>query len=134
MDSNIQARLQLFQTLLVPVTVLKLESPRLDRHALRFERQKRPSDRGIQVRTITNKILPYLIFNVAETDHHRGLGALIVERFAAEGANIAINYVSSLDRAKQTAVKIETAYQAKTVLIQGVCILLKSFLAASISS
>lgn len=33
---------------------------------------------------------------------------------------MAINYVSNLERAKQTAEKIEKEYSAKTVIIQGV--------------
>ena len=51
----------------------------------------------------------------------RGLGALVAEKFAAEGCSIAINYVSNADRAKQTAEKLEKEYNAKIVLIQGVC-------------
>ena len=50
----------------------------------------------------------------------RGLGALIAEKFAAEGCNVAINYVSNLERAKETAAKIEKECGAKTVVIQGV--------------
>lgn len=38
---------------------------------------------------------------------YRGLGALIAEKFATEGCHIAINYVSNLERARETAVKIE---------------------------
>lgn len=44
----------------------------------------------------------------------------MVEKFAAEGCNIAINYVSNLERAKQTANRIEKEYKAKNVIIQGV--------------
>lgn len=51
---------------------------------------------------------------------HRGLGALVAEKFAAEGCNIAINYVENLDRAKHTAQKLEKEFKAKTVIIQGV--------------
>lgn len=58
-------------------------------------------------------------YHVAKT-HHRGLGALIAEKFAAEGSNVAINYVSNLERAKQTAEKIEKEYSAKTVILHGV--------------
>ena len=53
-------------------------------------------------------------------NHYRGLGALVAKKFAAEGCNIAINYVENLDRAKQTAQKLEKEYKAKTVIIQGV--------------
>lgn len=51
---------------------------------------------------------------------NRGLGALVAERFAAEGSNVAINYVASADRAKETAEKIEKEYGVKTVVLQGV--------------
>lgn len=50
----------------------------------------------------------------------RGLGALVAEKFAAEGSNIAINYVSNADRAKETAAKIESQYKVKVVVLQGV--------------
>ena len=45
----------------------------------------------------------------------------MAEKFAAEGCNVAINYVSNLSRAKQTAEKLETTYKAKTVVVQGAC-------------
>ena len=54
----------------------------------------------------------------------RGLGALIAEKFAAEGCHIAINYVSNLERARETAAKVEDleSYdKKKVVLVQGVC-------------
>lgn len=58
--------------------------------------------------------------------YSRGLGALIAEKFAAEGCRIAINYVSNLERARETAVKIEEleSYEKKVVLVQGVCTIL----------
>lgn len=45
----------------------------------------------------------------------------MAEKFAAEGCSIAINYVSNAERAKQTAERLEKEYNAKVVLIQGVC-------------
>ena len=51
---------------------------------------------------------------------HRGLGALIAEKFAAEGCSIAINYNASQERAEQLAEKIEREYKAKALLVQGV--------------
>ena len=50
----------------------------------------------------------------------RGLGALIAEKFAAEGCKLAINYNASQDRAEQVAEKIEREYKTKAILIQGV--------------
>lgn len=50
----------------------------------------------------------------------RGLGALIAEKFAAEGCKLAINYNASQDRAEQVAEKIERHHKTKAVLIQGV--------------
>ena len=50
----------------------------------------------------------------------RGLGALIVEKFAAEGCNVAINYNASADRAKLVAEKVMKDYKAKALVIKGV--------------
>ena len=50
----------------------------------------------------------------------RGLGALICEKFAAEGANIAINYASSKDRAEDVAKKVESM-GVKAIVIQADC-------------
>ena len=47
-----------------------------------------------------------------------GLGALLCERFAAEGCSVAINYNASADRAKQVAASVEK-YGQKSVVIQG---------------
>ena len=44
----------------------------------------------------------------------------MAEKFALEGSNIAINYVSSADRAKELAAKIEADYKVKAVTLQGV--------------
>jgi NAD(P)-dependent dehydrogenase (short-subunit alcohol dehydrogenase family) len=52
----------------------------------------------------------------------RGLGALVAQKFAAEGCNVAINYVSNVDRAKETALLIEKEHRVKTFIIQGVCV------------
>ncbi|KAI9678118.1 MAG: hypothetical protein M1817_006062 [Caeruleum heppii] len=57
--------------------------------------------------------------NVLITGGSRGLGALVAEKFASEGCNIAINYVSSKERAEQTAQKIQKSYGAKVTIIQG---------------
>ena len=50
----------------------------------------------------------------------RGLGAIIADKFAAEGCRLAINYNASQDRAEQVAEKIEREYKTKAILIQGV--------------
>ncbi|KAL2013778.1 hypothetical protein VTN00DRAFT_1303 [Thermoascus crustaceus] len=57
--------------------------------------------------------------NVLVTGGSRGLGALVAEKFAAEGSNIVINYVSNGGRAKETAAKIEAVYKVKVVVVQG---------------
>ncbi|KAL2000975.1 hypothetical protein VTN02DRAFT_2376 [Thermoascus thermophilus] len=57
--------------------------------------------------------------NVLVTGSSRGLGALVAEKFAAEGSNIVINYVSNEARAKETATKIEAEYKVKVVIVQG---------------
>jgi len=51
----------------------------------------------------------------------RGLGALVANKFAAEGSNIAINYVSNKETADQVALGIASKYGVKTIVIQGVC-------------
>lgn len=50
----------------------------------------------------------------------RGLGALICEKFAAEGASVAINYSASQDRAEQVAKKVES-FGVKAVCIKADC-------------
>lgn len=49
----------------------------------------------------------------------RGIGALIYERFASEGCNVAINYLSSADGAKEVAARVEK-HSVKAMVIQGV--------------
>lgn len=44
---------------------------------------------------------------------------MVAEKFAAEGCNVAINYVSNAARAKETAGKVE-ACGGKSVVVQGV--------------
>ena len=49
----------------------------------------------------------------------RGLGALLCEKFAEEGANIMCNYVSSAEKAKEVQEKCEK-HGVKALIIQGV--------------
>lgn len=51
---------------------------------------------------------------------NRGLGALSAEKFASEGSNVAINYMSSKEIAEKLASDIASKYGVKTVVIQGV--------------
>ncbi|KIX01909.1 uncharacterized protein Z518_07848 [Rhinocladiella mackenziei CBS 650.93] len=57
--------------------------------------------------------------NVLVTGGSRGLGALIVQKLAAEDCNVAINYVSNIGRAEEIAALIEEEYKVKTFIIQG---------------
>ena len=50
----------------------------------------------------------------------RGLGALVANKFAAEGSNVAINYVSNKETADQVASEIASKYGVKTIVVQGV--------------
>jgi NAD(P)-dependent dehydrogenase (short-subunit alcohol dehydrogenase family) len=49
-----------------------------------------------------------------------GLGEYICLQFAQAGSNVAINYVSSEERAKALADKIEKEHGVRAFLIQGV--------------
>jgi NAD(P)-dependent dehydrogenase (short-subunit alcohol dehydrogenase family) len=65
--------------------------------------------------------MPYTLKgrNVLITGGSRGLGALICEKFAQEGANVMVNYVSAEDRAQQV---VETCEKlgVKAFAIKGV--------------
>lgn len=58
--------------------------------------------------------------NVLITGGSRGLGALIVEKFAKEGSNVAINYQSSKDAAQALADKVHKDHGVKAIVLQGV--------------
>ncbi|KAJ5195070.1 Short-chain dehydrogenase/reductase SDR [Penicillium cinerascens] len=57
--------------------------------------------------------------NVLITGGSRGLGALVANKFAAEGSNVAINYVSNKETADQVASDIASKYGVKTIVVQG---------------
>ncbi|KAL8825877.1 MAG: hypothetical protein Q9191_004146 [Dirinaria sp. TL-2023a] len=65
--------------------------------------------------------------NVLITGGSRGLGALLAEKFAKEGSNIAVNYVENEGRARQVADKVAKDYGAKAVVIKGVSVNLGSW-------
>lgn len=50
----------------------------------------------------------------------RGLGALICNRFAAEGCNIAVNYVSNSEAALEIAHVLKRHHGIQTCAVQGV--------------
>jgi NAD(P)-dependent dehydrogenase (short-subunit alcohol dehydrogenase family) len=58
--------------------------------------------------------------NVLVTGGSRGLGAVICEKFAAEGANLVINYQSSQKAADELASKLKEKYGVKVVALQAV--------------
>ncbi|KAH6608277.1 hypothetical protein Trco_004590 [Trichoderma cornu-damae] len=57
--------------------------------------------------------------NVLVTGGSRGLGALICKKFAEEGANVAINYVSNAEAAREVADSLEKEYSCKVLIIKG---------------
>lgn len=57
--------------------------------------------------------------NVLVTGGSRGLGAATVERFAAEGSNIVINYFSARGRAEALAEKVRETWGVKAITLQG---------------
>lgn len=50
---------------------------------------------------------------------NRGLGAFIARAFAAEGANIAINYANNADAAQKLATELEETHNVKTTTIKA---------------
>lgn len=57
--------------------------------------------------------------NVLVTGGSRGLGAAAIERFAAEGSNVVINYISASDRAEALAEKVRETWGVEAVTLQG---------------
>ncbi|KAI9654544.1 MAG: hypothetical protein M1821_006634 [Bathelium mastoideum] len=56
---------------------------------------------------------------VLVTGGARGIGAKIVARFAAEGCDVAINYLNSQDIAESLAKRVQLEHGVKAVTIQG---------------
>jgi hypothetical protein len=91
-------------------------------NALQPKGQKRPRDRRVEVPQLLSTRL-YIAYVETQEDTlilDRGIGAMICERFASEGCNIAVNYVSSEDSAKDVAAKVEK-HSVKAIVVQGVC-------------
>ncbi|KAF2399098.1 NAD(P)-binding protein, partial [Trichodelitschia bisporula] len=59
--------------------------------------------------------------NVLITGGGRGLGAVIARKFAAEGSNVAINFVNRPEPAQELAATLAKEYGVKTVVLQGDC-------------
>ncbi|KAJ6108330.1 hypothetical protein N7523_009653 [Penicillium sp. IBT 18751x] len=57
--------------------------------------------------------------NVLIVGGARGLGVCIAEKFAAEGCNIAINYLTSQQQADDLALRLDKQYNIRTTTIQG---------------
>lgn len=57
--------------------------------------------------------------NVLVTGGSRGLGAATVERFAAEGCNVVINYLSAVEQADALAGKLKNIWGVKVITLQG---------------
>ena len=51
---------------------------------------------------------------------NRGLGAVVAEKFAAEGCNLAINYLFSQEKAEELATELAKKHSITAVTIQGV--------------
>ncbi|GFF39806.1 granaticin polyketide synthase putative ketoacyl reductase 2 [Aspergillus lentulus] len=57
--------------------------------------------------------------NVLVAAGSRGLGAVICQKFAAEGCNVAINYHSSREVAEDLASRLAKEYSIKSIVLQG---------------
>ncbi|CEO60120.1 hypothetical protein PMG11_04760 [Penicillium brasilianum] len=57
--------------------------------------------------------------NVLIVGGSRGLGAVVAEKFAVEGCNLAINYLFSQEQADNLASELAKKYSIKAVTIQG---------------
>ncbi|GIJ81675.1 hypothetical protein Asppvi_000174 [Aspergillus pseudoviridinutans] len=57
--------------------------------------------------------------NVLVAAGSRGLGAVICQKFAAEGCNVAINYHSNHEVAEDLASRLEKEYSIKSIILQG---------------
>jgi NAD(P)-dependent dehydrogenase (short-subunit alcohol dehydrogenase family) len=65
--------------------------------------------------------MPYSLKNrrVLVTAGSRGLGAVICEKFAEQGAHVMVNYISREDKAKEVVAKVK-ARGVSAFTVQGV--------------
>lgn len=77
-------------------------------------------DRNVLITGGSRYVSPNHHGNTESNITNRGLGALIAQKFASEGSNIAINYVSSKDAAEKLASELQSQFNVKAVTIQGV--------------
>lgn len=66
--------------------------------------------------------MPYTLRSrrVLITAGSRGLGALVAEKFAREGADVAINYVEREEPARELAARLGKEFGVRTAVIKGV--------------
>jgi len=71
---------------------------------------------------LTNYSIYRWSVHVAYVQPSRGLGAVVAEKFAAEGSNVAINFANREEPAVELAGRLKKDYGAETTAIQGVCV------------
>jgi hypothetical protein len=108
---NARERLSAFEMHLGVATSLKL--PCLPE--LYFQSTQSLSLSSFPIHPKTKTTLP----STTNPVNHRGLGAVIAQKFAAQGSNIAINFYSRLAEAEALSAQIQKDYGVKTTLIQG---------------
>ncbi len=59
-------------------------------------------------------------FQALADKHTSGLGAIVCEKFAKEGANVAINYMSSEAAAQDIAKRLQAEFGVKAFALKGV--------------
>jgi hypothetical protein len=76
------------------------------------------------MKTLLNSQLQHLLIDTqfAYIQPSRGLGAVVAEKFAAEGSNVAINFANQEEPAVKLAERLKKDYGVKTTVIRAVCI------------